>query len=170
MPNTFALIKSATVGSGGSTTNIEFTNIPQTYTDLCVKLTGRGTGNTWYQAGKIEFNGVTTGYSYRTFIAVGGAPESGSGSGSWFPVVAATATANVFSNIAFYIPNYAGSTNKTFSLDAVTENRVSTYPTAMGFTANLWANTAAITSIKLSLITDTLVQYSTAYLYGIKNS
>lgn len=167
MANTFTLIASSTVGSGGAT-NIEFTNIPGTYTDLCVKLTGRGTGATWYQSGKIEFNGSTTGYSYRTLIAVGGAPESGAGSGSWFPVVAATATADTFSNIEFYIPNYTASTNKSFSLDAVTENRVSTYPTAMGFTANLWTNTAAITSVKLTINSDTLVQYSTAYLYGIK--
>jgi hypothetical protein len=35
----------------------------------------------------------------------------------------------------------------------------------------VWSNTAAITSITLTLVgTEKFAQYSTAYLYGIKNS
>jgi hypothetical protein len=37
MANTFELIASSTVGSGGAA-NIDFTSIPATYTDLCLKF------------------------------------------------------------------------------------------------------------------------------------
>lgn len=167
MPNTFTLIASSTVGAGGAA-NIDFTSIPSTYTDLCLKLSARGDGAAFYQNCKIEFNGATTGNTYRTLLAVAGTPESGSSTGNAYPIPAATATSSTFGNTEFYLPNYAGSTNKSFSVDAVTENNSTSV--VLGFTANLWSNTAAITSIKLSTFSGNFVQYSTAYLYGIVKS
>ena len=40
MANTYTLIASSTVGSGGAA-NIEFTSIPATYTDLLIKMSAR---------------------------------------------------------------------------------------------------------------------------------
>ena len=40
MANTFVLLASTTVGSGGAS-SIDFTSIPATYTDLVVKVSGR---------------------------------------------------------------------------------------------------------------------------------
>ena len=40
MATTFTKIASVTVGSGGAS-SIDFTSIPSTYTDLCVKLSTR---------------------------------------------------------------------------------------------------------------------------------
>ena len=45
MPNTMTLISSSTVGSGG-TASISFSSIPNTYTDLVVKLSVRSTAST----------------------------------------------------------------------------------------------------------------------------
>jgi hypothetical protein len=74
-----------------------------------------------------------------------------------------TDTASTFGNLSIYIPNYAGSADKNFSVDTVSENNATTAYTQI-FTG-VWANTAAITQITLSLAN--FAQYSNAYLYGI---
>jgi len=101
MANTYTLIASSTVGSGGAS-SIDFTSIPSTYTDLVVKLSARGDGAAFYQNCKIEFNGVTSSYTYRTLLAVAGTPESGSSTGNAYPIPAATATSSTFGNTEFY--------------------------------------------------------------------
>jgi hypothetical protein len=78
------------------------------------------------------------------------------------------ATASTFGNGEVYIPNYAGSTNKSMSADGVSENNGTEAYTDL--IANLWSNTSAITSILLYPDSGTWQQYSTATLYGIKNS
>jgi len=84
-------------------------------------------------------------------------------------VDAAAATANTFSNNELYIPNYAGSTNKSVSFDSVQENNGTT-ANAVLF-AGLWSNTAAINRVTLaSSGSNKFVQHSTAYLYGVKNA
>jgi hypothetical protein len=70
----------------------------------------------------------------------------------------------------FYIPNYAGSNNKSVSADNAREANQAT-DTYLVMDAGLWSNTSAITSIKIApRVGPNFVQYSTAYLYGIKNS
>jgi hypothetical protein len=171
MANTYDLISSITVGSGG-TSNMEFTSIPATYTDLLVKLSLR-TSSSSVDMIKITFNNTTANYSYRMIYYNGGGLFSYNGSGqSFFEYQFAngtSTTANTFSNGEFYISNYAGSTNKPVSLTNVTEDNSSTaYITPM---ALLWSNSSAITSIKLVPNTGpNFLQYSTAYLYGIKNT
>jgi hypothetical protein len=78
-------------------------------------------------------------------------------------------TANTFGNGEIYIPNYAGSTQKSVSADAVAENNSATYIYS-ALNAGLWTGTAAITSIKLLIPSYNFVQYSTAYLYGVSNA
>jgi hypothetical protein len=65
-----------------------------------------------------------------------------------------------------YFPNYASATNKSFSIDSVTENNATLANQFL--TAGLWSNTAAITSITLLAASGNLAYYSTASLYGIK--
>ena len=168
---TYTLISSVTLGSGGAA-NIEFTSIPQTYTDLLLKVSLRTSTSNSFDMIKITFNNSSSGYSYRSIYANGSGAFSYSGSGSFFEYQDAngtSSTANTFSNGELYIPNYAGSNNKSASLDTVTEDNSSTafiVPMAL-----LWANTSAITSIKL--ITNSglnFAQYATTYLYGISNA
>jgi hypothetical protein len=84
---------------------------------------------------------------------------------------AVATTANTFSNTEVYIPNYAGSTNKSISVDAVNEANSSTdFVYGLFLNAGIRSNTAAITAIRFSLLVGNFVQYSTATLYGIKNS
>jgi hypothetical protein len=82
-------------------------------------------------------------------------------------VNADTSTGSTFGNYELYIPNYTGSKNKSCSYDWVTENNsTSVYS---GFTAALWSNTAAISSIVITPDTGTIMPYSTFTLYGVSN-
>jgi hypothetical protein len=166
---TMVAIQTVTVGSGGAA-NIEFTNIPQTYTDLQVVFSIRGTQAQVFQQLQITFNGSTTGYSQRNLYGDGSTAVSNSLSGNHFFAdgVGANATASTFGNGQLYIPNYAGSNNKSASYDAVTENNATTAFTQLY--AFLWSNTAAITSIRIAAGSGTLSQHSTATLYGISRT
>ena len=168
---TYTLISSVTVGSGGAA-NIEFTSIPQTYTDLLVKLSGRSSRSAAVgEEFLLTFNNNGSNYSERQLRGDGSSAISQTFSGSSIQQLGqpgAGATANTFGNWEFYIPNYAGSNNKSISLDGVTENNAAQAYTYLE--AGLWADSAAITSIKISAGSYLAVEHTTAYLYGISNA
>jgi hypothetical protein len=173
MPNTFTLIASSTVGSGGAS-NIGFTSIPATYTDfkLVASLRVDGTfGNPWYDS-YITVNSANL--SWRDIIGLGsGTPSSRNDTVDFvtLAVPSSGATASTFGNLEIYIPNYAGSNNKSASMDGVAENNAT--GSAMGLSAGLYSSSSAITSITITPYnspTVKFVQYSTAYLYGIVKS
>jgi hypothetical protein len=169
MATTFIKIASVTVGSGGAS-SIDFTSIPSTYTDLVVKLSVR-TAYAGFQNTKIRFNGSGTSYSVIRLVGNGSTVASSaySNSGTELYSGISSFSTSTFSNFEHYIPNYAGSTNKSISIDAVSEaNQTEAYAQ---FNAGLWSNTAAITSIAYTNVDGSnFTQYSTAVLYGIKNS
>lgn len=168
---TYKLISSVTVGAGGAA-SIDFTSIPQTYTDLCVKVSGRtdnNAGQPW--AGlRMAINGSTANFTFKALYGNGSSASSGSGTNAEPGLASSSAaTASTFGNSEFYIPNYTGSANKSFSADGVQENNGTTALVALD--ANLWSNTSAITSLSITSQNSwNFVQYTTAYLYGIKNS
>ena len=169
MADTYTLISSVTVGAGGAS-SIDFTSIPATYTDLLLDISARSDRASTQDWTKIEFNGSTTSYTMRILAGDGTNAASGTDTTIYLPCAGNNATASTFGNSYFYIPNYAGSNNKSVSGDGTGENNGTT--TSQYLIAGLWSNTAAITSIKLSMQTagKLFMQYSTAYLYGIKNS
>lgn len=167
---TFTLIASSTVGSGGAA-NIEFTSIPGTYTDLALVLSLRSSG-TGTPYARLRFNGSTTGYSNRRLNGNGSTTGGGAPTDQYIVLGVAnttTQTASTFSSHSVYIPNYAGSSNKSTSSDNVSENNAT--EAYIYLMAGLWSNSAAITSIA---ITEENAanwgQYSSAYLYGIVKS
>jgi len=174
MANTYEAIATTTVGSGGAA-SIDFTSIVGTYTDLCLKISARTNRSASNDYLKIGFNGGTTGITY---ISLEGNSTSAysfntSAAGQFIGEVNGdTSTASTFSSFELYFPNYSGSTNKSYSIDSVTESNSGTTNSAFtNLTAELWSDTAAITSIKVSPgVGSLLLQYSTATLYGIKNS
>lgn len=152
----------------GTAASIEFTSIPQTYTDLLVLVSLRGTTSQIYILTDIFFNGSTTGFSSRGLEGNGSSAVSYTNSTIYINAGnGATSTANTFSNHSIYIPNYAGSTNKSVSVDGVSENNATTAYASIQ--AGLWANTAAITSIQIKARADSFVAGSTVSLYGIKS-
>lgn len=160
------LIQTVEVGAGGAA-NIEFTSIPQTYTDLVLVCSLRSTQDT--VVSYVRFNGATTNLSSRLLLGSGSAASSQSDAsniklqGFQNP---SGFTASTFSNSTIYIPNYAGATNKSISADYVSENNATS--AWSGFTAGLWSSTNAITQITIVCASaGNYVQYSTASLYGI---
>jgi hypothetical protein len=167
---TYTLISSVTVGSGGAA-NIDFTSIPATYTDLALHLFIRDTRATVVDSeAYIKFNNNTSNYSYRNIYGSG--ISAGSSNSASYPpinITSAGATTNTFASGFVYIPNYAGNTNKSLSIDSAAESNVAS-GVYMYLTAGLWSNTSAINQITLTPYTGNFVQYSTAYLYGISSS
>ena len=170
MPDTFVKIASVTVGSGGAS-SASFSSIPATYTDLVIKASTRSSRSATNAEFFVRFNGVTFSGSYRLLQGNGSAAASSSGSSGLAGVTdAATNTANTFGSAEIYIPNYASSNNKSYSIEALEEENSSAV-TYMYMIAGLWSNTSAITSIELYPEGSTnWVQYSTFTLYGIKSS
>ena len=166
MANTYTLIASSTVGSGGAA-SIDFSSIPSTYTDLCLKLSIRTDKATLGDVWLLKLNTSSADFTARWIEGNGASASSGS-SILYGALVGSSATANTFNNTEIYFPNYAGNTNKSFSVDSVTENNATT--AYQDLAAGLWSQTAAITGINISITSNNLVQYSTAYLYGISNS
>jgi hypothetical protein len=168
MANTFTKIASVTVGSSGAA-SMDFTSIPATYTDLCLKISARTDGSN--RTGLIVVNNDTTDANYTTKNLTGtGSAASSSGGNNRFThwLNWSSDTASVFSNSEFYFTNYAGSTNKSFSVDSVEENNATAGYQYL--VAGLWSNTAAINRLTVTAFSGSFVQYSTATLYGIKNS
>jgi len=169
MANTMTLIASSTVGAGGSS-SIDFTSIPSTYTDLVLKASLRSANASIGSDLILDINGSSTNRTFRKLYGSGSAAGSLNGTTDVVSnVVGNNATANTFNNFECYLPNYAGSNNKSFSVDEVDENNATQAFEYM--TAGLWSQTAAINRLTLSAESGAnFLQYSTAYLYGVKNA
>jgi hypothetical protein len=162
------LIESKTVGTAVNT--LEFTGIPQTFTDLCIVLSVRTTiaDNIGYTT--LRVNNSTTNWTTRHLQGNGSAVASSSGSGAPdFFGSGGNTTANTFGNGSVYIPNYTGSTNKSISIDFVSENNASGAFSAMQrIVAALWSDSSAITSFQV--VSDgvtNLAVGTTVSIYGI---
>lgn len=173
MALTYTALASVTVGSGGAAT-IDFTSIAASWTDLLLVISARDsrTTDTWSNI-TMRFNSDSgNNYSGRLLYGQGSSAFSVSNSAQssilYLYANANSTTANTFSSVQIYIPNYAGSNNKSVSIDSVVEDNATN--ALNGLTAGLWSSSAAITSISLTPGTANFRQYSTATLYGIKNS
>lgn len=171
MPLTYQAIASITVGAAGAN-NLTFSSIPQTFTDLVVKISGRTLAGGVADALGMYINGVQ---SNRVRISLTGNGAGASSDTSTYRDIGASnaqgTTTNTFSNAEVYLPNYRSSTAyKSFSVDSVYENNATT--AGVTFIAGLWSSTAPITSLMFDSASAgvNFVQYSTFTLYGIKNS
>jgi len=145
---------------------LEFTSIPQTFTDLVLVANWRHSRAATDGDAKIEFNGSTSGYSNRILYGNGSGTSSFSQSQILLLGSGGSATANTFSNNIAYIINYTSSGNKAISSDLVTENNATSV--SLGLEAATWANTTSITSMRITSISGNIVANSSFSLYGIK--
>ncbi len=161
-------IQTVTVGSGGAS-SIDFTGIPQNYTDLVIKASVRtsGTNPTMnvYMNGDTVVSGGNN--AYRSLYGDGASAASNNGSQLYSGYVnQSTETSNTFSNTEIYIPNYISSNYKSWSVDSVSENNGTTSYTSMW--AKIWLQTAPINRVTMTMFSGNFVQYSSATLYGIR--
>jgi hypothetical protein len=169
MANTFELINSYT--ATGSVANISFTSIPATFTDLVLKMSLRSSVTDSSDPYDLIFTlNATSTIASKVLRGNGSAAASNSITDRILRAGAVPSnwTASTFSNGEIYIPNYAGSQNKSWSSDAVTENNATAAD--MSIVAGLTSIGVAVTSITIAPLAGNFVQYSTAYLYGVKSS
>ena len=170
MPTTYTLISGTTLSS--NQTNFSFTSIPQTYTDLAVRMSLRGNTGNQTAAFEMTINGVASGYGYTILKNESGGISSTRGNAdSRFYLNDAVpqqfTTANTFASYEIYFPNYTTTATKPLSYYSVLENN-STVNNYINLMAGLNTSTAAITSIQFN--NNTFITGSSFYLYGIKNS
>jgi hypothetical protein len=174
MPSSRFLISSQTLGSAAA--SVTFSSIPSGYTDLVLRMSIRNsTAGAYSATGRFRLNGDTaTNYSVTTLEGNGSSASSNRISSQTYGQLtyngydAAGNTASTFSSIEFYIPSYLASQNKPISTFTATENNSTTG--ILEADANLWRNTAAITSIEIYSDTGNFVTDSSFYLYGLKAS
>jgi hypothetical protein len=166
MPNTLIPIQTVSVGSGGASA-ITFTNIPQNYTDLCIKYSVRFSNASIYANTVLRFNDSTSTYTMIRLYADGSSASTYSNTDIFDVAPGANATAGTFNNAEFYITNYSSSNFKSVSGDAAMETNATTAQLLL--TAGLWSTTSPITSISLGNTGYNLAQHSTATLYGVSN-
>jgi len=157
-----------TVELDSAASSIEFTSIPQDGVDLLLKVSGRSDRAATSESMTLAFNGSTSDFSFINLRGQGSSVNTGSGTGSVQILMqnGDTSTASTFGNAQVYVSNYASSSAKSFSSDGVNEGNI--VGTFQSLQANLWNNTAAITSVSVSPTFGTnWLQYSTASLYKI---
>ena len=151
--------------------SITFSNIPQNFTDLYLVTSLRSTISATAVTARVKFNSSDANFSLRRLIGLGNigvGSDTGSYTNEFVTVTGANSSANTFSSVGMYIPNYRGSNSKAFSIDSVYENNATTAYTII-YSSN-WAQSEAINSIELYPNTDSFSVGSSATLYGINRT
>lgn len=173
MAATYKLIASNVLTS--SATSITFSSIPSTYTDLLLTMSVRG--NLTNLATRIRINSDSSSlYSITDLIGQGSTvlnsryanntemdtTRTNQANSNW--------TANTFTSIEVYIPNYKSTTSKPFSSISAAENNSATVAN-IDTIAALYRGTSVVSSILiLPGNSNNFISDSSFYLYGISNS
>ena len=163
MPNTYVALKTETIAV--ATSSVTFSSIPSGYTDLVIVFSGTVSAGA---GGRIQFNGDTTSNYSNTHLSGNGTSATSSRDASTsgrFTYEGSIGNTDATRNVSIIqIQNYSNAT--TFKTWLSRANRPSAGLDAI---VGLWRKTPeAITSITLSVISDTYAIGSTFSLYGIK--
>lgn len=169
MANTYTLIASNVLSS--SAASVTFSSIPNTFTDLVVKISARSDSGGLNDASYFRLNATSANYSERNLVGTGSSALSGSGLSTYGGFEfkgtnGGTSTTNTFGNGELYIPNYTVSSNKQMSYFGVNETNATNIDLAVG--AVLWRDTNVISSIVFTTRSfSNFVSGSSFFLYGI---
>ena len=168
LQGTMTPIYTVTVGAGGQS-SIQFNNIPQTYTDLVIRLSLRTTFAGVADDVIMTLNGLGSGYSNKIVYGNGSNLFSTNAYGNLVTSPpSANATSSIFGNVEIYIPNYTSSNAKSYSSESVSENNAT--ESYIHFIGGINTTTNAITSVSFAPSgVRNFVEHSTATLYGVKN-
>jgi hypothetical protein len=155
----------ATTTLGSPATSITFSSIPQTFTDLLLVASVRWTGAALDVDMPIYLNGSAAG---STRLLYGNGSSVVSATTAYTRVYAGaagtSATANTFSSVSVYIPNYTSGSKKSMSGEGVVENNATTG--VLSIDAILSDVTAAVTSVGIASGTNYAAN-TVLSLYGI---
>lgn len=162
---TMTLVSTTTVGAGG-VSSITLSSIPATGTDLLLVASLRTNTGSLRQSLPISFNSDPVGFTNRELY--GTTASALSGSGNRFVIIANGngSSGSTFGSTTMYIPNYAGSTAKSFSIEGIQE----TMGTGMYLRLLAGAytgSTGGINQITISGDGQTILEYSSVSIYTI---
>jgi hypothetical protein len=168
-----ALVKIGESLLTASAANVTFTNIPQSYRHLTLRIQGRSDAASTYVMAVMQFNSDSSGsYDLQSLQAYGtytaGTQAFGTTSAQLGYMSASTATAGTASTFAVDIVNYAGTTFRKQWLStqllkvAESANQVNT-----DVFAGEWRNSAAITSLTIFPSTGNFVTGTLVSLHGV---
>ena len=164
MANTLIPIQSYNLTSASS--SVTFSNIPQTYTDLVIKISVRQTAAFPFSTFLLSLNSTTTSFTVRYGEGDGATAASGTSPARYVMYAnAANSTTNAFSCGEIYFPEYKSSNFKNYIVDAAGEQNAAT--SYIDTVSGLWSNTSAITSITFTPASGNFDTYSSFHLYGI---
>lgn len=166
MPGTYFPISSTTLSSTSS--NIAFTSIPQTYTDLRMIISApANTSSNSYMVGTFNSD-VTSSYSVTELRGSYGAVSSQrtltTAEGNYLaPAFGTTPT-----DSGVLIWDIFSYTSSTIAKSSLVKQAVNNGDEGMSIISNLWRNTSAITRIDVVVIGSPFAVGSVISLYGIK--
>jgi hypothetical protein len=158
----------ATVTLGSSASSVTFSNIPATYRDLIIQGQFRSTRVAATEDLYVDLNS-DTGSNYSSVYMYGGSggnssfSQTTSGVAAVINTIAATGTSNVLSDGQIAIMDYSA-TDKHKSM--LTRNGAGNQDQVWAG-AHRWANTNAVTTIKLYYKIGSIAAGTTISLYGI---
>jgi hypothetical protein len=163
----------ATVSLSATTATVTFAGIPSGYKHLQLRIMGRST-RTSSPANKFTytFNGSATGYGYSHFLygEGSGSAIAGNANGSTYafgtPVATDASTSGIMGVAVMDVLDYAN-VNK-YKTTRILGGEDSNGSGEIYLTSGLWQNTAAITSISLSIDSFNWAANTTIALYGVK--
>jgi len=174
-PNSYESIATAT-GTGSSDV-ITFNSIPQTYAHLQIRAISRqNSGGNASRDGWFAFNGDTSTSNYydHWVEATGSTVAAGDGGGGNAYTIlhrmtqGSAAASNMMGVVIVDIHDYSStSKNKTIRYFSGVEDNNTIYST-LDIGSGLWANTAAITSMTITIPNGNYNTQSVFALYGIK--
>ena len=167
-PTAYESIQTVTVGSGG-VSNLTFSSIPSTFTHLQIRYIAR---NSSLASNTIMRFNSDSGSNYSTHYLVGNGSSASSGAevnSAYIYTDILSQTSTYFSPTVIDIFDYAN-TNKYKTSQALSGMDMNGSGTIWQVSGS-WRNTAAITSITLSIGAGfNFAQYSHFALYGIRGA
>jgi hypothetical protein len=157
-------IATTTVGGGGAT-DVTFSSIPSGFEHLQIRclVQANTSGNS---ALSLNYNSDTTASNYYRHALLGDGSSASTQAAQQF--YAGVITDNAWSVNIIDILDYKN-TNK-YKTTRVLGGRENNSTGSVFFTSQLWMNTNAISTIKISPAAANFVEYSSIALYGIKGS
>ena len=167
-PATNSYFSIATATGTGSSSTISFTSIPNSYTHLQIRFTGKGTGSAEVSS-KIRFNSDTgSNYSWHQLYGYNFSPGASNGvsvGGILGFYTTGTNDSNVVGVGVVDILDYTNVNKYTTTRLLSGMNGTNGY---IGLHSGLWQNTAAITSIDIAIDSGNWATTTQIALYGVK--
>lgn len=157
---------------GSTASSVTFSSIPGTYQNLLIECMTRGDASSGEVGTSMTFNGSSSGYSYTRMYTTSSGSTPGqdrSTSDSKMDLgatTAATSTSNIPAHTKITVGNYA---QTTFSKSVIVECQCWDEGSngRLYHNGGTWNNTAAITSITISVASGNFIAGSTFTLYGM---